>query len=295
MSNSAEGLICLDKPIGQSSHDVVNAVRRLAGIRRVGHAGTLDPLASGLLLVCLGRATRLLEYLVGQPKTYLATVQLGQETNTYDAEGQVTAEYPVDIDQEQLMAALDKFQGVIEQLAPLYSAVKVAGQPLYRLARRGESVERPARTVTVYQLELLAWQESRLELRIDCSSGTYIRAIAQDLGQELGCGAYLADLRRTNVGRFSLADATPLVTLDGSTWRRHLRPADSAVGHLTRLDVSDSEALSLYHGQAIERQPGQAEDSLVRAYDGAGRFVGVLAGDAQWWRPQKIFYQPDPG
>lgn len=295
MSHPIEGLICLDKPSGQSSHDVVNAVRRLAGIRRVGHAGTLDPLASGLLLVCLGRATRLLEYLIGQPKTYLAKVRLGQETSTYDAEGEITAEHRVEISRQQLAAALDKFRGVIEQQAPMYSAVKVAGQPLYRRARKGESVERPVRTVTVYQLDLLAWQESLLALRIHCSSGTYIRSIAHDLGRELGCGAFLAGLRRTGVGRFSLADAAPIAALDQDGWRRHLRPADVAVAHLTRLDVTEDEALTLYHGQAVPRQAGQTGESPVRVYDESGLFVGVCAADAQQWRPQKILYQPGQG
>lgn len=295
MSDPIEGLICIDKPSGQSSHDVVNAVRRLAGIRRVGHAGTLDPLASGLLLVCLGRATRLLEYLVGQPKSYLATVQLGQETSTYDAEGEVMARHPVDISRQQLTTALDRFRGDIEQLAPLYSAVKVGGQPLYRLARKGEPVERPARVVTIYQLDLLAWQGSVLELRIHCSSGTYIRSIAHDLGQELGCGAFLTGLRRTDVGRYSLADAMPLTSLAQEDWRRHLRPTDSAIRHLARLDVADGEALALFHGQAIPRRPGQTKESLVRAYDEADHFVGVLTADDQQWRPQKIFYQTGQG
>jgi tRNA pseudouridine55 synthase len=295
MSDPIEGLICLDKPSGQSSHDAINAVRRLAGIRRIGHAGTLDPLASGLLLVCLGRATRLLEYSVGQPKTYLAKIQLGRATNTYDAEGEVTAEHAVEISRQRLLAALDKFRGVIEQLAPMYSAVKVGGQPLYRLARKGESVERPARNVTIHELDLLAWRDSLLALRIHCSSGTYIRSIAHDLGQELGCGAFLAGLRRTEVGRFSLADAASLAALDQDNWRSYLRPADSAAGHLAHLDVTGDEALTLYHGQAIQRRPGQREESLVRAYDEGGLFVGVLAADGQQWRPQKIFYRPDQG
>jgi tRNA pseudouridine55 synthase len=295
MSVPIEGLICLDKPSGQSSHDLINVVRRQAGIRRVGHAGTLDPLASGLLLVCLGRATRLLEYLVGQPKTYLATIQLGQETNTYDAEGEVTAEQPVDVSHQQLSASLDKFRGTIEQLVPIYSAVKMSGQPLYRLARKGELVERPARTVTIHQLDLLAWNGSLLALRIHCSSGTYIRSIAHDLGQELGCGAYLAGLRRTDVGRFSLADAVSLAALDQDDWRRHLRPADRAIGHLARLELTDDEALTLYHGQAVSFRSGQSREPLVRAYDEGGRFIGVLAADAQQWRPHKIFYQPNQG
>ena len=292
MPHPVEGLICIDKPAGQTSHDTVNAIRRLTGIRRVGHAGTLDPLATGLLLVCVGRATRLLEYLVGQPKTYFATVQLGLQTTTYDAEGEITAELPVEIGQGELAAALDNFRGTISQLAPIYSAVKVDGQPLYRRARRGETIERPARTVTIHALDLLGWHDSLLELRINCSSGTYIRSLAHDLGQTLGCGAYLAGLRRTVIGPFSLADAQPLSDLAPHDWRRHLRPSDSAVQHLARLDLSTEEALTLYHGQKLQRRPGQTEESPARAYDERDRFVGIAIGDSQNWRAKKIFYQP---
>lgn len=295
MSDPVEGLICLDKPAGRTSHDMVNVVRRLAGTRRVGHAGTLDPLATGLLLICLGRATRLLEYLVGLPKTYMATLQLGRQTNTYDAEGQVTAERPVDFDEQQLAAALAKFRGSIEQMAPMYSAVKVGGQPLYRLARKGESVDRPVRTVTIYQLDLLAWRDSQLELRVACSSGTYVRSIAHDLGQELGCGAYLAGLRRIGIGRFSLAAAVPLEVLEQGNWRRHLRPLDETVGHLPRLDVTAGEALALFHGQPIQKRGDQPGNTLVRAYDDDGHFVGIVTGEAQRWRAKKIIYQPDIG
>ena len=292
MSDPVEGLICIDKPSGQTSHDTVNAIRRLTGIRRVGHAGTLDPLATGLLLVCVGRATRLLEYLVGQPKTYLATVQLGRQTTTYDAEGEITSESPVEITQGELAAALDNFRGTISQLAPMYSAVKVDGQPLYRRARKGETIERPARTVTIHELDLLGWDDSLVELRINCSSGTYIRSLAHDLGQLLGCGAYLAGLRRTVIGSFSLADALPLPDLTPQDWRRHLRSSDSAVEHLARLDLSSEEALTLYYGQTLQRRAGQTEDSPARAYDEEDNFVGIVAGDSQSWRAKKIFYQP---
>ena len=295
MSNPVEGLLCIDKPSGDTSHDVVNAVRRQAKIRRVGHAGTLDPLATGLLVVCLGRATRLLEYLVGQPKRYLATVELGRETDTYDAEGEITAEAPVDVTQEQLSAALDDFRGTISQLAPAYSAVKVGGQPLYRRARSGEVVERPARTVTIYQLDLLDWRDTRLELRVHCSSGTYIRSLAHDLGQKLGCGAFLAGLRRTDVGSFSLADAVPLSELNGTEWRRHLRPSDSAVGHLARLDLTDDEARALYYGQPIGRLNEHPQASPARAYDEQGCFVGIVAAEADQWRARMIFYLLDQG
>jgi tRNA pseudouridine55 synthase len=292
MAEPIEGLLCIDKPPGPTSHDIINVLRRLSGIRRIGHAGTLDPLASGLLLVCLGRATRLLEYLVGQPKTYLATIKLGQETSTYDAEGELVAERPVDVTAEQLSVALKSFRGPISQLAPIYSAVKVGGQPLYRRARRGENVERPKRKVTVHELDLLGRQGPCLELRVHCSSGTYIRSLAHDLGQSLGCGAYLADLRRMSVGSFAVEDAIPLARVEAGEWRSYLRPSDSAVGHLRRLELSTEEALALYHGKTVPNRSGQSTESPARAYDDTSRFVGVVVADESLWRAKKIFYQP---
>ncbi|UCG25655.1 MAG: tRNA pseudouridine(55) synthase TruB [Chloroflexota bacterium] len=295
MSAAIEGLLCLDKSSGPTSHDVVNKIRRLTGIRRVGHAGTLDPLATGLLLVCLGRATRLLEYLVGQPKSYVATIQMGQETDTYDAEGEIIAERAVAVTMQQLSAALDTYQGQISQRAPLFSAVKVDGQPLYRRARRGEDVEPPVRVVTIYQLKLLDRQESTLVVGVKCSSGTYIRSLAHDLGQSLGCGAHLADLRRTEVGSFTLDDAIALDELSPQDWQEHMRPSDSAVSHMARLELTLDEAVTLYHGQSVEVRPGQTNHSPARAYDEAGRFVGIVTAEAARWRARKIFYQPGQG
>jgi tRNA pseudouridine55 synthase len=217
MTEAHIGLLVINKPIGLTSHDVVNKVRWLSGIRRVGHAGTLDPLASGVLLLAVGRATRLIEYLVGRSKRYQAVVRLGQETDTYDREGEVVAERPVQVTDSQLEAALERFRGPIEQVPPMFSAVKQGGQPLYRLARRGQAVERPARAITIYELSLLDWRPPEIELLIHCSSGTYIRSLAHDLGQVLGCGGHLATLRRLAVGDFTLDQAVPLPVLDRKT------------------------------------------------------------------------------
>lgn len=246
-------------------------------------------------MVCLGRATRLLEYLVGQPKSYVATIQLGQETNTYDAEGEIIAEKPVAITAQQLAVALDAFRGQIDQRTPLFSAVKVDGQPLYRRARRGEDVEPPVRTVTIYQLDLMDRQGTTLALGISCSSGTYIRSLAHDLGQSLGCGAHLAGLRRTAVGSFTLEDVITLAELTPQDWQKHLRPSDRAVYHLARLELTNDDAVTLFHGQTVERRPGQTDASPARAYDESGRFVGIVATEAATWRAQKIFYQPSQG
>ena len=194
------GILLLDKPIGPTSHDAVARVRRAAGLRRVGHAGTLDPLASGLLLLGLGPAARFLEYLVGLDKTYETTVRLGQATTTYDAEGEVTAERPVDVSAAQLAAALDAFRGPIRQRVPPHSAVKRDGRPLYESARRGVTLDLPEREVVIHALDLLAFDPPFVSLRVACSSGTYIRSLAHDLGAALGSGGHVAALRRTAVG-----------------------------------------------------------------------------------------------
>ena len=300
---STRGILSIDKPLDMTSHDVVQSVRREAGIRRVGHAGTLDPLATGVLVLALGKATRLLEYVVALPKTYEARVRLGQVSNTYDGEGQIVEEHAVTVGAEDVEAALGRFRGTIEQVPPMYSAIRKGGQRLYELARKGVEVEREPREVTVHELTLLAWDPPDATLRVVCSTGTYIRSLAHDLGQALGCGAYLAGLRRTAVGSFTAEDAAPLDALGDGKWQEHLQAADAAVQHLPRLDVSEEEAESLAQGQWLPQRaeepaevPGEVpaevpEAELVRAYDRAGRFVGVVAAEKEQWRPRKILYR----
>ena len=285
-----EGVLNVDKPAGPTSHDVVRQVRRLAQARRVGHAGTLDPLATGVLVLALGRATRLLEYVVGQPKTYEARLRLGQTTTTYDAEGAIVSEQPVAASEQALKAALAPFRGEIEQVPPMYSAVRKEGQRLYELARQGVEVEREARAVTIYALDLLRWQPPHADLRVVCSVGTYIRTLAHDLGQALGCGAYLAALRRTAVGHFTLEDAVPLPALTAENVVDYLQPPDRAVATLPRLILAQEAAQRLAQGQWLTRHAGEPEAALVRAYDAAGTFVGIVAAAGPQWRPRKIFY-----
>ncbi len=282
------GLLNVDKPAGMTSHDVVQQVRRLAGQRRVGHAGTLDPLATGVLLVCLGRATRLVEYLVDRPKVYEATVRLGQETDTYDADGAVVRERPVAVTPAEVTAALALFRGEIEQVPPMYSAVKRDGQPLYRLARQGIEVARPPRTVTIYELTLLEATLPTIRLRVRCGAGTYIRAIAHDLGQALGCGAHVSALRRTAVGDFGVETAVALATLDAGTLADALLPPERAVAHLPALVVSGEEAVALGHGRVIAGPADAPADPLARAHDPEGRFLGLVARGESGWRPHKI-------
>jgi tRNA pseudouridine55 synthase len=291
------GLLLLDKPPGPSSHDIVNRLRKLSGSRRIGHAGTLDPLASGLMLLCLGRATRLVEYLVGLPKTYETTVRLGQSTATYDAEGAVAWERPfTHLTLPTIAATLSQFRGTIWQQPPSYSAIKQGGQPLYKLARRGIAAETPARPVTIYTLDLLAWDAPFLRLRVGCSSGTYIRSLGHDLGEALGCGGHLAALRRTAVGPFTIAQAAPLDSLTPENLNDYTMVAETAVAHLPRLDLPTSDADRLLLGQRLARQTDHrtgafvaATGAFVAAYDPDGQFIGVLLAESDYWQPHKMF------
>lgn len=286
---SLEGILNIDKPQGITSHDVVNQVRRLSGIKRVGHAGTLDPLATGVLLVCVGRATRLVEYLVGQPKRYLAVVRLGQETDTYDAEGEVVAESPLQLSQTEIEQVLPLYRGHIQQRAPAYSAIKRGGQPLYKLARQGKMVEPPVREIDIYDLQLLSWREPFLELELTCSSGTYVRSLAHDLGQTLGCGGHITALRRAAVGDFALDSAIALDELRKDEWMSHLLPPDTAVQHLPRMTLSAEDVQRVHFGQQLGRLDGQPDAPLVRAYEPGGQFLGLVKSREDGWQPHKVF------
>lgn len=206
-----KGVLLVDKPAGMTSHDVVDRIRRAARMKRVGHTGTLDPSATGLLILCLGTATRLSEHFTGLEKTYEGTMRLGVETASYDLDGEVVAEQPVpNLTLDDLQRECDKFVGAIQQIPPMVSAVRVDGERLYKLARKGEVVERPARSVTVRAYDVLSYEAPDARVRVTCSSGTYVRSLCHDVGQALGCGAALASLRRTAVGRHHIEDALPL-------------------------------------------------------------------------------------
>ncbi len=286
------GILLLDKPVGPTSHDAVARVRRAAGLRRVGHAGTLDPLASGLLLLGLGPAARFLEYLVGLDKTYETTVRLGQATTTYDAEGEVTAECPVDVSAADVAAALDAFRGPIRQIVPPHSAVKRGGRPLYESARRGEIIDLPQRDVTIYTLELLAFAPPLLTLRVACSSGTYIRSLAHDLGAALGCGGHVAALRRTAVGPLPVAQAVSLDALTPDTVAAALLPPEAAVAHLPQLEVDEAEATRLSLGQRLPAAADAAPGDMA-AFGPGGRFLGVVEIDGGVIRPRKMLSATD--
>lgn len=242
------GILLLDKEPGFTSHDVVNGVRRKFGTRRVGHAGTLDPLATGLLVVAVGPATRFLQYLPLEPKVYEGEITFGRATTTYDAEGETSSEMPVPGD---LGAAIDealpRFRGLIQQLPPMFSAVKVAGKPLYKHARAGKELEREKRTVHIDSFELKSLTGPVAEVRVVCSGGTYLRSLAHDLGQAVGCGAFLSRLVRTNVGKFELSDAVSLAEATPG----HLIPLREALPPMPLVPLTEAHTSYVREGRPV--------------------------------------------
>lgn len=283
-----DGVLLLDKAPGQSSNHALQAARRLYAAAKAGHTGTLDPLATGLLPLCFGEATKFSGELLNADKRYVATVQLGVATDTGDAVGTVLQRRPVEVGRPAVEAALATFVGQIEQVPPMYSALKRDGKPLYQYARAGIDVERAARRVSIHELRLVGGDDGldcgRFVVEVYCSKGTYVRTLAADIGERLGCGAHLAALRRTGIGALDVAQAHSLAMLEGLADDRRdalLSPADSLLFSLgeARLDVAD--ATRLRHGQAV-RWSGR-EGSRLRAYDGEHRFIGVCRQLADGW------------
>lgn len=282
------GVLVVDKPAGPTSHDVVDRVRRLYGLRKVGHAGTLDPPATGILLLGLGRATRVLPFLASLPKTYAGWIRFGITTSTQDATGEEAEVRTPRFTRDELEAAAGAFRGAIEQVPPMVSSVKIAGEPLYRAARRGEEVERPARVVHVYEMELGdfdpgAWTAS---LRVRCSSGTYVRTLAADLGERLGCGGHLTALRRTAVGSFDEGQASTLDDLEAADEAGRLAsilPPAEAMRDFPFLTASPEEAEAVAHGLPLApRAPARAGELPLTALPRIGGVepheAGMTAG-----------------
>jgi tRNA pseudouridine55 synthase len=255
----ADGVLVVDKPPGPTSFDVVRRIKRAAKLERVGHGGTLDPLASGVLPICVGEGTKLAAFLLDADKEYDVTIRLGVETDTYDAEGAVTAERdPSSVDEAAVVAALSPFRGVIQQKPPVYSALKRNGRPLYAYARAGETVEIAPRYVTIHDLALVAWGGPRaVELRLRCSKGTYVRSLAFDLGRALGVGAHVTALRRTRSGPFALAQSSPLeavleaLAAGGDEQPLPLIAPEDALGHLPRCSVDADGVKTLEQGKRL--------------------------------------------
>ena len=295
IKNAISGVLVVDKPVGMTSHDVVQAIRRGTNIRRAGHTGTLDPRASGVLVVLLGPAVRLSEYVSASDKRYQAVVRLGSSTDTYDSEGKTMTTSEIEISEDQFEEALQNFIGEIEQTPPPYSAVKVKGKKAYEMAREGEEVELQPRKIQVYSLELLEWDSPEAVVDVYCSSGTYVRSLAHDLGEALGSGAHLVGLRRTKSGRFSLRDAIPLRKLreafDMGTWYQYLIPAAEALSDWPSMELTPEQIDEVRHGHRI---PGEAptEGDMIRAISEQGELVALMQYDHQSteWQPKKVFF-----
>ncbi|MHB1007219.1 MAG: tRNA pseudouridine(55) synthase TruB [Chloroflexota bacterium] len=291
-----DGILNVYKPAGPTSHDVVGTVRRLSKQRRVGHAGTLDPAAAGVLLVCLGQATRVIEYMAEHDKEYCAEISLGQGTDTYDATGRPVGESLVPaVGQAEVESALASFIGDILQRPPAYSALKKDGQPLYKLARAGVPVEPPERIVHIYSIDLLDWEPPRLTIKVRCSKGTYIRSIAHDLGQRLGCGGHLSGLVRLASGRFRLEDAVTLPELGAAFADGYadtvLFPMDEALLELPAVVLGPPAITDLRQGKRWHGPTPPAGGQACRAYTRDGELAALLENDdgSLVWHPRKVF------
>jgi len=291
------GLLLIDKPAGITSFDVVRRVRRALKVRKVGHLGTLDPFATGLLPLALGEATKLAQFLLEEPKTYLATLTLGVETDTQDLTGRVTAESDRLPSPEEVHQAATRFVGEIEQVPPSYSAVHHQGERLYKLARRGEAVEVPPRQVVIYRLEVMEAALPQVTVRVECGKGTYIRTLAHDLGRALGCGAHLVALTRLAVGAFRLEEALPLDLIekraDLGDIHRRLIPLAQCLPRYQAVRVDRQEAWRLAQGQTLPwPEPGPAAGEKVRVV-AEGSLVAVAAvrrqGAGQVLAPVRVF------
>jgi len=297
--NAISGVLVVDKPTGLTSHDVVQIIRRGTNIRRAGHTGTLDPRASGVLVILIGPAVRLSEYVSASDKRYQAVVRLGTSTDTYDADGRVLSTSAVEISEEQFEQVLQQFVGTIEQVPPPYSAVKVKGKKAYEMAREGEEVDLEPRTINVYSLELLEWAPPEAVIDVYCSSGTYVRSLAHDLGEKLGCGAHLVGLRRTKSGRFTLRDAVPLRKLQeafhAGNWYQYLIPAAEALADWPSVELDPDEVEEVRHGHRVKAKEGD-QPKMVRGVSTQGELVALMEllpsedGTYLEWQPKKVFF-----
>jgi tRNA pseudouridine55 synthase len=295
VKNVVSGVFVIDKPVGLTSHDVVQIVRRGTGIRRAGHTGTLDPRASGVLVVLLGPAVRLSEFVSASDKSYQATIRLGSRTETYDAETEPTEEeMPVNVTEEEFINLIKGYEGEIEQVPPPYSAVKVDGKKAYEMARKGEEVELEPRMINVYNLDLLEWAPPEVVVDVKCSSGTYVRSLANDIGEALGIGAHLVGLRRTSSGQFTLRDSISLRRLreafETGTWAQHLIPASEALNDWYTIELDEELLEKVRNGHRIPAKEG--DTGWARAVSEQGDLVALMevVEEDQEWQPRKVFF-----
>ncbi len=294
---SVDGILNIDKPAGKTSLEMVNLVRRLSGQRRVGHAGTLDPGATGVLPLCLGQATRIIPFLLDAPKTYRAEIELGVSTDTYDADGHVTQRVdPSFVTREQVEGVLPSFRGPILQKPPMYSAVKHQGRRLYDLARAGIEVERKLRRAEIFRLEIIDWHPPLFTIEVECGKGTYLRSLVHDLGRSLGCGSYLRKLVRLRSGIFNIKDSITPSQLEDSFghgyWQDLLYPMDVVLEHWTAAIVGKEGEQAIRNGRPLALGEEEGRDRAhCRAYSLDGRFLAVLRflPEKGLWQPEKVF------
>jgi tRNA pseudouridine55 synthase len=299
---TADGILNVNKPRGWTSFDVVAFVRKQSGVKRVGHAGTLDPAAEGVLVVCLGHATRITEYLLNARKSYVARIHLGMSTDTYDADGVVVRTADASsVTREDIERALDSFKGEILQKPPLYSALKRQGTALYKHARAGRQVELEKREVEVYRLELTEFSLPLMTLEVDCGRGFYVRSLAHDLGESLGCGGHLEALRRTAVGPFRVEESVDIEVLrqafEEGNWQELLLPLDSVLldwkaailGEESEGRVRQGRALNVAEAAHLQERAAASEGTPCRAYSLDGRLIALLKyGGKSIWEPEKV-------
>ena len=282
MKREINGVFLLDKPLGFSSNQVLKKIQWLFNAKKAGHTGTLDPMASGLLPICLGEATKFSHHLLNANKTYIATIQLGMTTTTGDQEGEVVSEKEVILNEVQLKETLQKFMGDITQIPPMYSALKFEGKPLYEYARKGIEIERKSRQITIHDIKLMKIEASKMTVEVFCSKGTYIRTLAEDIGQALGCGAYLKALKRTQTGNFQVANAFSIEALESmamSSREKVLLPIDTLLKGLSSIELTFTEIEAIKKGQSIDFNGKNLNE--LRLYSSSGQFVGVGQPDLQ--------------
>lgn len=291
------GLILLDKPIGLTSNGVLQRVRKLFGAQKAGHTGSLDPLATGVLPICFGEATKFSSYGLEADKAYIATGVLGQATETGDCEGAVVSELPIPegLDEHSLCEVLTQFTGTVHQVPSMYSALKYQGKPLYEYARKGIEIPREGRNIEIFELRLIKLRPNSFEVYVRCSKGTYIRTLVEDIGKKLGCGAHVSVLRRVQSGPFGIDDCITFENLEAKVSQLGvgntgvlLRPVDSLIDHLPEISLGNADASSILQGQTV-RMPSSPRVGVYRLYADTGKFLGIAdINDAGEIAPKRL-------
>lgn len=276
-----DGVLLLDKPAGMTSNQALQKCKRLIDAKKGGHTGALDPLATGLLPLCFGQTTKISSFLLGSDKSYAVCARLGEITDTGDADGQVIKSQRVDVTQLAVLKAMSRFTGEYDQMPPMYSALKINGQPLYKLARQGIEVERKTRRVSAYDIRFISLAEHLLTFEVDCSSGFYVRSLVEDIGQALGCGAHVTTLRRTSIRAITLEDSISLADYEALSSHQErldkLLPADRLIEHFSKITLSAQQVQAIQFGQKVEMPdtPGGDRTDYIRLYDPDSVFLGL--------------------